>query len=66
MKNENSNFLDDEIEVSDSRNSDSFCIETPAPGAEMCAYTFYTYVPRIQDGYEIRINEEIFHVSLTN
>ena len=45
--NVNSNFLDNEIEVSDSRNSDFFCIKTPAPGTEMCAYTFYTYVPRI-------------------
>ena len=63
--NVNSNFLDNEIEVSDSRNSDFFCIETPAPGTEMCAYTFYTYVPRIQDGYEIKINEEVFRVSLT-
>ena len=64
--NVNSNFLDNEIEVSDSRNSDFFCIKTPAPGTEMCAYTFYTYVPRIQDGYEIKINEEVFRVSLTN
>ena len=63
--NVNSNFLDNEIKVSDSRNSDFFCIETPAPGTEMCAYTFYTYVPRIQDGYEIKINEEVFHISLT-
>lgn len=63
--NVNSNFLDNEIKVSDSRNSDFFCIETPAPGTEMCAYTFYTYVPRIQEGYEIKINEEVFHISLT-
>ena len=63
--NVNSNFLDNEIEVSDSRNSDFFCIETPAPGTEMCAYTFYTHVPRIQNGYEIKINEEVFRVSLT-
>ena len=63
--NVNSNFLDNEIKVSDSRNSDFFCIETPAPGTEMCAYTFYAYVPRIQDGYEIKINEEVFHISLT-
>lgn len=63
--NVNSNFLDNEIKVSDSRNSDFFCIETPAPGTEMCAYTFYTYAPRIQDGYEIKINEEVFHISLT-
>ena len=64
--NVNSNFLDNEIKVSDSRNSDFFCIETPAPETEMCAYTFYTYVPRIQDGYEIKINEEVFRISLTN
>lgn len=64
--NVNSNFLDNEIKVSDSRNSDFFCIETPAPGTEMCAYTFYTYVPGIQNGYEIKINEEVLHVSLTN
>ena len=63
--NVNSNFLDNEIKVSDSRNSDFFCIETPAPGTEMCAYTFYTYVPRIQNGYEIKINEEVFRISLT-
>ena len=63
--NVNSNFLDNEIKVSDSRNSDFFCIETPAPGTEMCAYTFYAYVPRIQDGYEIKINEEVFRISLT-
>lgn len=63
--NVNSNFLDNEIKVSDSRNSDFFCIETPAPGTEMCAYTFYAYAPRIQDGYEIKINEEVFHISLT-
>lgn len=63
--NVNSNFLDNEIKVSDIRNSDFFCIETPAPGTEMCAYTFYAYVPRIQDGYEIKINEEVFHISLT-
>ena len=63
--NVNSNFLDNEIKVSDSRNSDFFCIETPAPGKEMCAYTFYTYVPRIQNGYEIKINEEVFRISLT-
>lgn len=63
--NVNSNFLDNEIKVSDSRNSDFFCIETPAPGTEMCAYTFYAYVPKIQDGYEIKINEEVFHISLT-
>lgn len=63
--NVNSDFLDNEIKVSDSRNSDFFCIETPAPGTEMCAYTFYAYVPRIQDGYEIKINEEVFHISLT-
>ena len=63
--NVNSNFLDNEIEVSDSRNSDFFCIKTPAPGTEMCAYTFYAYVPRIQDGYEIKINEEVFRISLT-
>lgn len=23
------------------------------------------YVPRIQDGYEIKINEEVFRISLT-
>lgn len=63
--NVNSNFLDNEIKVSDSRNSDFFCIETPAPGAEMCAYTFYAYVPRIQDGYEIKINKGVFRISLT-
>lgn len=63
--NVNSNFLDNEIKVSDSRNSDFFCIETPAPGTEMCAYTFYAYVPRIQNGYEIKINEEVFRISLT-
>ena len=63
--NVNSNFLDNEIKVSDSRNSDFCCIETPAPGTEMCAYTFYAYVPRIQDGYEIKINEEVFRISLT-
>lgn len=63
--NVNSNFLDNEIKVSDSRDSDFFCIETPAPGTEMCAYTFYTYVPRIQNGYEIKINEEVFRISLT-
>lgn len=63
--NVNSNFLDNEIKVSDSRNSDFFCIETPAPGTEMCAYTFYAYAPRIQDGYEIKINEEVFRISLT-
>ena len=58
-------YVDNEIEVSDSRNSDFFCIKTPAPGTEMCAYTFYAYVPRIQDGYEIKINEEVFRISLT-
>jgi len=63
--NVNSNFLDNEIKVSDSRNSDFFCIETPALETEMCAYTFYAYVPRIQDGYEIKINEEVFRISLT-
>ena len=63
--NVNSNFLDNEIKVSDSRNSDFFCIETPAPETGMCAYTFYAYVPRIQDGYEIKINEEVFRISLT-
>lgn len=63
--NVNSNFLDNEIKVSDSRNSDFFCTETPAPETEMCAYTFYAYVPRIQDGYEIKINEEVFRISLT-
>ena len=63
--NVNSNFLDNEIEVSDSRNSDFFCIKTPAPRTEMCAYTFYAYVPRIQNGYEIKINEEVFRISLT-
>ena len=63
--NVNSNFLDNEIKVSDSRNSDFFCIETPAPETEMCAYTFYAYVPRIQDGYEIKINEEVLRISLT-
>ncbi len=63
--NVNSNFLDNEIKVSDSRNSDSFCIETPALETEMCAYTFYAYVPRIRDGYEIKINEEVFRISLT-
>lgn len=64
--NVDSNFLDNEIEVFDSRNSDFFCIETPATGTTKCAYTFYAYVPRIQDGYEIKINEEVFCVSLTN
>ena len=63
--NVNSNFLDNEIKVSDSRNSDFFCIETPAPETEMCAYTFYAYVPRIQDGYEIKINKGVFRISLT-